>query len=92
MYSYTTASINVNFLVIIDIKIDFTRLLSPVIRPLVNISEVLGYFRFYHLSILECLSFTKFILPLYLSYYRIAPLNLQERISLFVKLFHLTVS
>jgi hypothetical protein len=67
-------------------------LLPPVVRPLVNIREVLGYFRFYNLSILECLSFTNLILPLYLSYYRIAPLNLQERISLFVKLLHLTVS
>jgi hypothetical protein len=81
----------VHFLTIVDIEVDLTGLLSPVVRSLVNISEILGYFGFYHLSILECLSFTKFILPLHLSYYRVAPSNLQERISLFVKLLHLTV-
>ena len=72
-------------------KVDFIGLLSPVVRPLVNISEVLGYFRLYHLSILECLSFAKFVLSLYLSHYGVLPFNLQEGISLFVKLLHLTV-
>jgi hypothetical protein len=81
----------VHFLTIIDIKVDFIGLLSPVVRPLVNIGKVLGYFRFYHLFILESLSFTKFILSLYLSYYRVASFNLQEGVSLFVELLHLTI-
>jgi len=59
---------------------------------LIYIREVLGYFRFYHLSILERLRFTKFIFPLYLSDYRVIPLNLQEGISLTVKLLHLSIS
>ena len=80
-----------HFLTILDIKVDLIRLLSPVVRPLVDIGEVLGYFRLNYLSILERLCFAKFILSLYLSYYRVAPFNLEEKISLFVKLLHLTV-
>ena len=80
-----------HFLTILDIEVDLIRLLSPVVRSLVNIGEVLGYFRLNYLPILERLRFAKFILSLYLSYYRVVPFNLQERISLFVKLLHLTV-
>ena len=80
-----------HFLTILDIKVDFIGLLSPVVRSPVNVSEVLGYFGFYHLFILERLRFTEFILSLYLSDYRVAPFDLQERIGLFVKFLHLIV-
>ena len=59
-----------HFLTILDIKVDLIRFLSLVFRPLVNIGEVLGYFRLDHLSILERLRFAKFVLSLYLSHYQ----------------------
>ena len=65
-----------HFLTILDIEVDLIRLLSPVVRPLVDISEVLSYFRLNYLLILECLSFTQLIFPLHLSDYRVVPFNL----------------
>ena len=76
----------------IDIKVDLIWLLSPVVWSLINLGEVLGDFIIHLISVLKRLHVTMFVLPLDLCYHRVISSDLEESISLLVKLFHLSIS
>jgi hypothetical protein len=85
-------SVYLHLLLSVDIKVDLIRLLSPVVRSFINLGEVLGNFIIHLSSILKRLHVTVFILPLDLCHHRVVSSDLEESISLLVKLFHLPIS
>jgi hypothetical protein len=76
----------------IDIKVDLTWLLPPVVWSFVNLGEVLGNLIIHFSFVFKRLHVTKFVLPLDLCHHRIISPDLEERVSLLVKLFHLSIS
>ena len=57
----------------------------------IDLGEVLGDFIIHLSSVLKRLHVTVFVLPLDLFHHRIIPSDLEESISLLVKLFHLSI-
>jgi hypothetical protein len=76
----------------IDIEVDLTWLLPPVIRSFIYLGEVLGDLIIQLSFFLKRLHVTMFVLPLDLCHHRVIPSDLEERVSLLVKLFHLSIS
>ena len=76
----------------VNVKVDLIWLLSPVVWSLINLGEVLGDFIVHFNFVLKRLHFAMIVLPLNLCYHRIISSDLEERVSLLVKLFHLPIS
>ena len=75
----------------IDIEVDLIWMLSPVVWSFINLGEVLGNFIIHLISVLKRLHVTVLILPLDLCHHRVISSDLEESISLLVKLFHLSI-
>jgi hypothetical protein len=80
-----------HLLLSVDIEVDLIWLLSPVVWSFINLGEVLGDFIIHLSSFLKRLHVTVFILPLDLCHHRVVSSDLEESISLLVKLFHLSI-
>lgn len=81
-----------HLLLSVDIEFNLIWLLPPVVWSSINFGEVIGYFIIHLNFVLKRLHVTMFVLPLDLCYYRVVPLNLEERVSFLVELFHLPIS
>jgi hypothetical protein len=75
----------------IDIEVDLTWLLPPVVWSFIYLGEVLGDLIIHLSFVLKRLHVTMFVLPLDLCHHRIISSDLEERVSLLVKLFHLSI-
>jgi hypothetical protein len=85
------AGVYLHFLLPIDIEVDLTWLLPPVVWSFVNLGEVLGDLIIHLSFVLKRLHVTMFVLPLDLCYHRVISSDLEESISLLVKLLHLSI-
>jgi hypothetical protein len=85
------ASVYLHLLLPVDIEVDLIWLLSPVVWSFIDLGEVLGDLIIYLSSVLKRLHVTLFVLPLDLCYHRVISSDLEESISLLVKLFHLSI-
>ena len=59
---------------------------------LIILNEVLGYLIIHLSFVLKRLHVPMFVLPLDICHHRVISSNLEERVSLLVKLFHLSIS
>ena len=91
MVTSIVVSVYLHLLLSIDIEVDLIWLLSPVVWSFINLGEVLGDFIIYLSSFLKRLHVTVFILPLDLCYHRDVSSDLEESITLLVKLLHLSI-
>ena len=80
-----------HLLLSIDIEIDLIWLLPPVVWSFIYLGEVLGDLIIHLSSVLKRLHVTIFVLPLDLRYHRVISSDLEESISLLVKLLHLSI-
>jgi hypothetical protein len=85
------AGVYLHLLLPIDIEVDLTWLLPPVVWSFVNLGEVLGDLIIHLSFVLKRLHVTMFVLPLDLCYHRVISPDLEESISLFVELLHLSI-
>ena len=92
MLTSIITGIYLHLLLSVDIKVDLIWLLSPVVWSFINLDEVLGDLIIHHILFLIRLHVTMFVLPLELCYHRVISSDLEERISLLVELFHLSIS
>jgi hypothetical protein len=80
-----------HLLLSVDIEVDLIWLLSPVVWSFINLGEVLGDLIIHLSFVLKRLHVTMFVLPLDLCHHRVISSDLEESISLLVKLFHLSI-